>query len=146
MTSIRPADLRARRQAILLVLVGTIAGALAIAALDHYRAPLETWLLSDPKQRADRLSLASWSLAAAVALPLTGLAAYLWSIGVKAIRGQEFPPPGVRVIRDTPIHTGGAAIRRGHMLKALALALSGAAAGLLWVMAQLAEMVSKHLG
>ena len=33
------------------------------------------------------------------------LAAYLWSLGAKVLRAREFPPPGHRVIRDTPVIT-----------------------------------------
>lgn len=65
--------------------------------------------------------------------PLAALAAYLWSLGGKVVRAGEFPPPGHRAIRDTPVIAGPAGVSRGRGLKALALCL-GVASALLWLL------------
>lgn len=59
-----------------------------------------------------------------IALALTGsgvclalLAWYSAHIGSRAIRSQQWPLPGARVIRDTPYRRGPAAIRLGRQLQ-----------------------------
>lgn len=78
-------------------------------------------------------------LAAALSAPLLAFAAYLWSLGSKVLWAREFPPPGSRVIRDTSVIAGKAAVLRGRALRALALGLglaSGILCLLLWQLAQ----------
>jgi hypothetical protein len=119
-TDVRKADPAARRRAILLVAGGALAGTLLIAAGALFRAPLLEWLQSEPR-------LLLLLMAAALSGPLLLLAAHLWSLGTRVLQARQFPPPGHRVIRDTPVVAGPAAISRGRGLKALALVLGVAA-------------------
>ena len=48
--------------------------------------------------------------------------------GAKVLRAEQFPPPGYRVIRDTPVIGGQAAMSRGRALQMLALWLGAASA------------------
>jgi hypothetical protein len=59
-------------------------------------------------------------------------AVYLWLLGKRVLRAQQFPPPGFRVIRDTPVMDGPTAVVRGQVIQTLALCL-GLAAALLWL-------------
>ena len=71
------------------------------------------------------------------------LPSYLWSLGAKVLRARQFPPPGYRVIRDTPVIGGQAAVLRGRGLKVLAVCLALASA-LLWLLLwRLAWVLSK---
>lgn len=70
--------------------------------------------------------------AAVLSAPLVALAVYLWSLGARVLRAGQFPPPGYRVIRDTPVVGGQAAVLRGRAFRALALCLGGGAV-LLWL-------------
>lgn len=122
----------ARRAAALVLAVGTCVGALLIAAFTRYRVPLGDWVLAD---RAQRVELIFVILIALVSVPLVGFAVYLWSLGGRVVRAREFPPPGLRVIRDTSIVTGERAVFRGRLLKLLAIGCGTASivlAGLLW--------------
>lgn len=133
MTALRRADPSARRQAVLLVVLGAVVGALLILGFEHYRTSLRDWLLSDPGELGHRVKLVFLLTAALLSAPLVAFAAYLWSLGAKVVRAGEFPPPGYRVIRDTPVIAGPAAVSRGRGFKALALSL-GVASALLWVL------------
>jgi hypothetical protein len=126
-TEIRRADPAARRRAILLVVLGALGGTLLIAGAAHFRAPLLDSLLSEPRERASRLRLLLLLAAAGLSVPLVLFAAHLWSLGSRVLQARQFPPPGYRVIRDTPVVVGPAAIARGRGLKALALFLGAAA-------------------
>ena len=141
MTEIRRADPTARRAAALVLAVGTCVGALLIAAFTRYRIPLSDWVLAD---RAQRVKLVFVILTALVSVPLFGLAVYLWSLGGKVVRAREFPPPGLRVVRDTAIVTGERAVLRGRLLKVLAIVCGTASvvlAGLLW---RLELLLNRH--
>ena len=131
----RAADPAARRHALLFVVAGTVVGVALIAGIEHYRVWLRDWLLAEPGATALRIKVVFRLFAALVWAPLLGFAAYLWSLGVKVLRAKEFPPPGYRVIRDTPVITGAAAVSRGRRIKTLALgcAIASALLGiLLW--------------
>jgi len=141
MAEVRRADPTARRAVVLMFVVGTCMGALLVAAFIRYRIPLSDWVLAD---RALRIKLVFVILTALVSVPLLGLAVYLWSLGGKVVRAREFPPPGLRVIRDTPIVTGERAVFRGRLLKALAIGCGAASvvlAGLLW---RLELLLNRH--
>ena len=79
-----------------------------------------------------------------IALAVTGsgvclalLAWYSARVGSRAIRAQQWPLPGARVIRDTPYRRGPAAIRLGRQLQAgsiVLLVLALATAAISWRM------------
>jgi hypothetical protein len=130
MSKIQKADPEARRRAILVVVFAAAIGALLIAGFEDLREPLRDWLRSDPAQTARRARLAFVLSAALLAVPAIGFAVYFWWLGVKVLRAQRFPPPGMRVIRDTPVISGPAAVTRGQAIQVVAVCL-GMSAGVL---------------
>ena len=135
MTEVRRADAAARRTAALVLLAGTCVGALLLVAFTRYRIPLSDWVLAGPGSSALRVKLVFLLVPALLLAPLIALAVYLWALGGRVVRAREFPPPGLWVIRDTPIVTGERAVSRGRLLKVLALGCgiaSAALAVLLW--------------
>lgn len=129
---IQRADPAARRQAILVVIFGAAVGGLLIAGFDHFGESFREWLSSEPAHTAERARLAMYLSALILSVPLIGLAVYLWLVGARVQRAQQFPPPGFRVIRDTAIVGGSAAVTRGQVIQVLALCL-GLAAALMWL-------------
>lgn len=137
-TGLRQADPAARRRTRLLAAVATIGGAVALMAIDRYRMPLRDWILADPGQAAQRVAMLVLFLALILLLPLLALAVGLWTIATRTAGTQQFPPSGLRLVRDTHVVTGSAAKARGRQLKLLAVccAIAAAAAGaLLWRLA-----------
>jgi len=135
MTEVRRADATARWTVALVFVAGTCVGALLLVAFTRYRVALRDWVLADPGSSAQRVKLVLLLPATVLLAPLVALAVYLWVLGGKVVRTREFPPPGLRVIRDTPIVTGERAVSRGRLLKVLALGCgiaSAALAVLLW--------------
>src|SRR5262245_9211117 len=112
MAEIRKADPGARRRALLLLAVGTLVGALLIAGWERYRLPFRDWLVSEPEKTAHRARLVFVLLAIALSAPPAAFAARLWRLGAAVRRARQFPPPGYRVIRDTPVVEGPAARAR----------------------------------
>jgi Na+-driven multidrug efflux pump len=142
MNEIQKADPVARRQALLLIVFATAIGSLLIAGFEHYREPFREWLTSEPAETASRAKLALYVAVLILCAPLIAFAAYLWLFGARVLRAQRFPPPGSRVIRDTPVVEGHGATTRGHVIQILAVCL-GIGAALLWVFFWwLARMIS----
>lgn len=115
------ADATLRRRVVLFLIIATCVGALLIIGFERYRIPLRDWILEDSAASAHRLKLVFLLLAALLLAPLLAIACYLWSLGGKIIQAREFPPPGLRVIRDTPVINGQKAIARGRLLQVIAL-------------------------
>ena len=126
-------DPAARRRAVILVVVCAAIGALLILGFGRYRDALLGWVVADPASTGRRVSLIFFVSAGLFAAPLLVFAAYLWAFGTKVVRTGSFPPPGHRVIRDTPSLAGAEAIQRGRSFRNLALFFGGGAL-VFWVL------------
>jgi hypothetical protein len=140
MPNVAKADPGARRKAVYIILVCTLIGAALIVSFERYRRQLHDWILADPS--GHRMQLVLLSLAFLGSVPLVGFAVYLWSLGSRTVQAQQFPPPGQRVLRDTPVVTGQAALVRGRLVKTLAISLFLAAALLSILFWRLASVVA----
>ncbi|MDJ0739110.1 MAG: hypothetical protein QNJ91_05295 [Gammaproteobacteria bacterium] len=115
---IQPADPAARRRALRWLLVATALGALLLSLVDGV-----TRQIDDPLQAERWLYLLIGLLALAGLLMLWPLRR-LWRIGGDAIHSRRFPPPGLAVVRATPVLRDAAARRRGRQLQLFALAMA----------------------
>src|SRR5262249_58752968 len=113
----------ARREAVLVLAAATLVGALLIVGWERYEIPLRDWLRSEPGKLAHRARLGFLLLALALVAPVLAFAVQLWRLGARVLRARQFPPPGYRVIRDTPVISGPAAGSPGRGLKAPARGL-----------------------
>jgi hypothetical protein len=132
MNEVRKADPEARRRAVLIVVFATAVGGLLIAGFEHLREPFREWLVSEPAETARRARLAIYVAAVVLSAPVIAFAAYLWLLGARTVRAQQFPPPGVRVVRDTPVVGGRGAVTRGHAIQVIAACL-GLGFGVMWI-------------
>jgi hypothetical protein len=134
------ADPAARRRAVILLLSCTAVGALLIFGFGRYREAMLDWVVADPSDTRRRVSLIFFVSAGLFAAPLLFFAGYLWSFGNKVVRAESFPPPGHRVIADTPSLAGAEAVQRGRTFKNLAFFLGAGALVLWFLMWRLAGM------
>jgi hypothetical protein len=111
---VQKADHKARRLALVFILIGMIVGALLILAVEQYQGTIRDRILSEPTGASDRIRLAFLVSAALLSTPLLLFAAYCWTLGAKVRRAQRFPPPNVRVIRDTSVVYGYDAVFRAR--------------------------------
>jgi len=143
MSEIRKADPVARRNSILVALVGLIAGIAGIGAFNYYRAAIEAWVVSEPGKFAARARLSLLLPAAALSIPLIVAAVQMWTLGSKTLRAGEYPPPGYPVSRDTAVVRDRAAIRRGRGLQAAALFLGFAFVAMWLLISRLVSMLGR---
>ncbi len=111
MGDIQRADPAARRTALILLGCATLAGAALMIGANQLRPRFEAWL----EHYGSRVGLTLVGIAIITLGPLLGFAWYLWSLGRRTVRAGRYPPPGLRVTRDTPVLTGQAARRRGRL-------------------------------
>ncbi|HEY7742865.1 MAG TPA: hypothetical protein VIA19_07450 [Burkholderiales bacterium] len=130
MNEVQKADPDARRRAALVLIFAAAIGGLLISAFEHFREPFREWLVSDPAETPRRARLALSVSILVLSTPAIAFAIYLWLLGRKVLRAERFPPPGLRVIRDTPVIRGAAAVTRGHAVQIFAVCL-GVAVGVL---------------
>jgi hypothetical protein len=121
---IEKADPRARIIVIAAFVALVLCGTAIIAFADAVRAVLVAWIASDAASARSRAVIVSIVLAAAVILPVVGIAAYLWRFGTRVVREARFPPCGATLIVDTMVIEGAEAHQRGRMLQVLAIGLS----------------------
>lgn len=127
-TEIERADERIRTLAIVAFLVTLVVGTSAILALPYWLDTLR--LRPIPEAKRSLAAALAWSIGAACIVILAA-AAHAWRLGARVRGASRFPPPGMRVIRDTVVLHGPVAGRRGTLLQALAVALVLCGAGLL---------------
>lgn len=132
MQEMRKADPAARRNAVLTVVLGAVVGTLLIVGFNRYASSLRDWIESEPSEAPRRLRLVFLLGATLLSAPLVVFVVHLWSIGARVLRAQEFPPPGYRLIRDTPVIGGRSAVLRGRAFLILAIVL-GVTSALLWL-------------
>jgi hypothetical protein len=134
-TKISRADPVARRRVLLLLVGFAVCGVLLKVGADWFRSPLAHWVLADPAAADQRLGYVLFAMALLMSTPLLALAVFFYSLGRRTVRSGEFPPPRWRVVRDTPVISGAAAVSRGRLLLVLAALCLLAAAGvatMLW--------------
>ncbi|MGH8718184.1 MAG: hypothetical protein ACREV0_04470 [Burkholderiales bacterium] len=125
MNNIQKADPQARRKAILLVACAAAIGAALIYMLERCVPLLADWARGDPA--GSRLGSILAVVATLVSLPFLAFSVYLWRLGRGVNKALRFPPPDTKVLRDTPIITGGGALRRGRFFQIIAALLAFAA-------------------
>jgi hypothetical protein len=111
------ADPGVRRTAVAILGCAMAVGAILITVARWFRPEFEAWLEQD---LSARLRLVAVVLAIVTSGPVLGLAGYCWHFGRRIVHAQRYPPPGLRLTRDTPVVTGPAAGRRGRLIQVFA--------------------------
>ena len=110
------ADPNQRREALRYVLIAASAG---VSIILIYRA-LFIWAASDEGLMVSRLAIVIATLYLP-ALPALRMCRRLWALGSAVSSSQRFPPPGIKVVRDTPVVTGRSAVFRGAVLHSVSI-------------------------
>jgi hypothetical protein len=97
-----------------------VACALSLWALQGWLAGMAH--AAAPVAQRQLLGAFAWLIGVSCVSVLT-LAAYLWRTGARVLAAAQFPPPGMRVLRDTAIVRGPAALRRGRVMQGMGAVL-----------------------
>ena len=123
---------------IIVILAITVIGALIIAAGTAMRPTIQAWVQEDTRSR---LTMVIAVLIGVASGPPIALALYLWRFGSRVVTSGRFPPPGARLMQDTPVVAGDAARRRGRTLQIFAAMVAGSALLIAVMLARLAMLV-----
>jgi hypothetical protein len=140
MGEVRPADPVARRRLLGALLLATLLGAAALAALPSLREAMQVWLLAEGADPLQRGALLLRALGLVLAVSLLAPAVYCYLLAARIDAAGEFPPPDMTLVRDAKVLRGDAARGRAWLLRALAIKLALMAlisAVLVWVFADL---------
>lgn len=122
MPEIQPADPVSRRK----LVVGASLFLLAMLMCQSVVQWFTEWLAEDPERVREYFAYIVGAIAF-VFSPLFVFGYYAWQIGVRVIKAKRFPPPGMKVIKDTVVVKGRQAISRGRVLKVCGVILWGTA-------------------
>jgi hypothetical protein len=126
MPEIEKGDSRALGFALLILGAATVLGTGLFLAAGALGPAVGAWMRQDLDAR---LRLVTAVMMLLLAGPALGMGAYVWRLGRRTVRAQRYPPPGVRVLRDTAVVAGPRAVRLGTVMQWFAALI--AAAGLL---------------
>ncbi len=98
-----------------------------ILILQNYLADLTALSGDQPALAARRAGQLMRAIAMAGTVALCACGAYMLRLGTRVRRERRYPPPGMRVIRDTPVLTDDRAGRVGRILIVLSILLAAMA-------------------
>lgn len=119
MPELQKADLTTRRRVRLFALGYLLLMFVTLIGLLLFSEALQVWLLEHRDyilNHPDRIAVVLLILG----LPVLAGCVYLWRFAGPIIEQQRFPPQGTKVIRDTVVLTGRAAVFRGQLIRWIA--------------------------
>ena len=138
---VQRADPRTRRIAVMVVAIAALAGVLLIAAVQSQLGALQKVVAENPAVIKDNLAIITWTLIAAVVVPVWAFNIYLWRLGSRIVATGLFPPPGMPLLQDTPVLRDSDARKCGRLLQIVAAATSVAALGCAIAIWRLAALI-----
>jgi len=145
MPDIQPADPEARRKAIALLLVMCVLLLPLLWWLNANLASLESWI-AQPEEAAEHAVLAIALLVASGVILLLVVAGYVNQLANSILSTERYPPPDIKVIKDTQIRRGKAARRIGKLLKGYVVVVLLLMAALIIVGWQIIQTVNEIAG
>jgi hypothetical protein len=119
-TDVIPADKELRKKLIIFLVIVTLASIVLEPHFKAYMDQISQLSKKDPDLTLKKtMLLLKWSMRV-VFLALLGMGAYLILLARRTLRSGQYPPPGMRVIRDTKLRTGNQAKRAAISLIVLA--------------------------
>lgn len=118
-----PADKEFRKRFIVFLVLIIIVFGFAILSMKSYLDQMGDLRRENPGLAGQKvISLLKWWMALG-SLPILGLAVYQIYIARRILKSGQYPPPGMKVLRDTKIETGAKAKRMAISLIVLSSAV-----------------------
>lgn len=126
------ADPKARRQVLIALTISIVVGLIALKLLHSYLNGLLV-LVGEDEEAATTQAVRLISILAALgALSFLGMGWWFWRLARRIRRSDQYPPPGAKVLRDTPLLTGPRAWTVATKAKLAAFFCSTLGVGVFW--------------
>jgi len=112
-----------KKKAITILIVSIIAGLGVLAYFHFYLQDIKELAKLDHEQAFEKMLFLFRIIMVSMAFTLTSFGVYIIRISIKTIISEQFPPPGMKVIRNTELITGKSAKNRGFIGVILAAAI-----------------------
>ncbi len=130
--TIIPADTHARRRVVLVALLALVVGGLLLAlVMSQIRSGLQAADSGNAKASGRVFGLLT-GIAVVGTLAFVGVGGWLWWLARRIRRTDQYPPPGMKVLRATPLVTGPLAWTVATKLKIAAVLSILVGGGLTW--------------
>ena len=104
-----PADRDHRKKVVIWAVLFALVGAFSVLALYATFMGLESLAEADPEKALQKLKKILTVITVLNAFASSLFAIYFTSVAARIIKSGQYPPPGMRVLRDTKLRTGKAA-------------------------------------
>ena len=101
-----PADPRLRKRAIAFVSITLVVGLVLLYFFQGFLREMEALATASPQLTFEKLNLVRTAVRNVTLFSATVLACLLGYVAFSVYRAGQWPPPGFRVVWDTPIRTG----------------------------------------
>lgn len=115
-----PIDPKARQWVIIFLVVMFGLGLLLHLGINAYFENLQDLAAESPASAIQKVMFVLSGVLVAWLLGALAISIYLHRFARRVFSSQQFPPPGTRVIKETPIIRGQAALRRAKIIQMVA--------------------------
>lgn len=120
-------DKEYRKKAIIILIISIIAGLGVLAYFQVYIDDVKELAKYDRDQALTKIFFMLKIIMISMAFTLASFGIYVLRLSIKTIISEQFPPPGIKVIKETQVLRGSPAKNRGFMgvMLAVAIIISG---------------------
>ena len=125
MPKIQKADPLLRKKVFIAIGICAIIGVILLQIEKSLTFAVAEWIVANQNQTGLRVKIVFLAITTLFVIPLLAFSVYFRNLGKKIIYYRQFPPPKVKVVKDTPVLRGKAACKRGRLLKLFSIFLVG---------------------
>ena len=110
-----------RKKVLLITLLLVVAGIIFILCFQNYLTGLRSLAEEYPELALQRIINSMKIIIFSVMIIYAGAGIYFLRLGILTIKASQFPPPGIKVIKDTRLIEGKNAVRKGIIIIILSM-------------------------
>ncbi len=136
-----PADKNHRRLALVTAALLTILGLVALGILHGHLGKIEELAKDNPRAAGEKVLRLAATVLWVGGLGLVGMGAWFWRLGRRINLAGRYPPPGMKVVKQTRVRTGARARTLANLSQVTALLCVVAGTVGMWYVYRLAAAV-----
>ena len=114
-------DKEFRKKILLITLLLVVAGIVFIFYFQNYLTELRSLAEENPELTLQKIISSMKIIIFSLMIIFAGAGIYFLRLGILTIKSSQFPPPGIKVIKDTRLIEGKNAVRKGIIIIILSM-------------------------